>query len=78
MNVDKHQAELDSTTQKKDRIVIVENSHVAMQKDYDSEKELRKKAEDGLNDTRAQIEIEDGKKLTFKRTLKSTEASNFV
>ncbi|MEO1855837.1 MAG: hypothetical protein ABGY95_00530 [Rubritalea sp.] len=68
-----HQAELDSTNEKKERIVNVEHSYVKMQKNYDLEKDLKKKAEDALNDTRAEIELKESQKLASKRTLKDLD-----
>lgn len=72
-NIEKHQAELDSTDDKKKLIVNVENSIDVMQKDYDSEKELKKKAEDALNETLAEIDLKNGEKLTLKRTVKDLD-----
>ena len=72
-NIKTHQAELDSTDDKKDKIINVDVSIDSMQKDYDSEKELKKKAEDGLNATLAEIEIKDRQKLTLKSTLQDLD-----
>ncbi len=73
MKIETHQAELVSTDVKKAKIVNVENAYDGMQKDYDSEKDLKKKAEDALNETKAEIELKDSQKLALKRTLKDLD-----
>ena len=73
MEIATHQAELDSTLEKKAKIVNVENAYVRMQKEYDSEKELKKKAEDSLNEMKAEIELKESQKLALKRQLKDLD-----
>ncbi|MFC4993043.1 hypothetical protein [Rubritalea tangerina] len=68
-----HQAELDETNDRKQQIIVVENSYASMQKEYDEEKENLKKAEDALNETKAEIELKESQKLTLKRTLKDLD-----
>ena len=69
MKVGTHQAELDATVDTMAKVVNVENAYDGTQKDYDSQKDLYKKAEDGLNKTKAEVEIKEGEKLTLKRDL---------
>jgi uncharacterized protein (DUF3084 family) len=73
MEIAKHQAELDSTDEKKRKIENVEIAHLAKQKDYDTEKDLKKIAEDELNETKAEIELKESQKLSLKRTLKDLD-----
>ena len=73
MKIATHQAELDSTLEKKAKIVNVENAYVRMQKEYDSEKDLKKEAEDSLNELKAEVELKESQKLALKRQLKDLD-----
>lgn len=74
--ISSHQAELDATDKAKDSIIVVENAFDSTQKEYDVAKADDKAALDALNETKADVELTESKKLTLKRT--ATDLDNQI